>query len=57
MLDKHTNGAPTRVECRKKCGRIAFVVGWFPPVEPSIGPQPETALARAPSTAPVWKDG
>jgi hypothetical protein len=53
MLGKNTDGAPARVKCRKKRGRVAFVVGWFPPVELSVGSQPD---ARAP-TAPVWKNG
>ena len=54
------NGAPARVKCRKRKGRVSFVVGWFPPVEPSLDPAPGAtlaagSLARAPS--PAWNAG
>jgi hypothetical protein len=57
MIGGVENGAPARVKCRKRKGRVSFVVGWFPPVEPSLDPAPagaaaSGAVARAPS--PAW---
>jgi len=59
MLGENTNGAPARVRCRKRRGRVGFVIGWFPPVHlVSLGPPPDASQQggeRAP--APVWKNG
>ena len=57
MIGGVENGAPARVKCRKRKGRVSFVVGWFPPVEPSLDPAPTGTLASGPvarALSPAW---
>jgi hypothetical protein len=52
MTGEMAGGAPARVKCRKGKARVSFLVGYFPPTEPSLSPEP-AKVRRA--VSPAWR--
>ena len=57
LLGPLEGGAPARVKCRKRRGRVSFAVGWFPPVEPEFDPQAARSRGAARALSPAWNSG
>ena len=55
MIGPQAGGAPARVKCRARKGKVSFAVGWLPKLDLAPAPAPEREPVRA--LSPAWNAG